>query len=179
MFCRQEAQALDIMHLEQRNRAIEAAAELKRQAAADAQRALREQLAQANAAAQERVAREREKDRLADSAALSYMLAKQREEVARQQAAAAARHERDRAHAALLHASKKAASSQAEEDERKARLARESVVLAQRALDRAAAEKRADFMRCAKCPFVERVLHFLRLFCVVVIGQLKKVQRSS
>lgn len=107
----QEALALDLAHLEQRNRALEAAGEAKRAAAAEAQRALRAQLAEANGAARQRAEAEREKDRAADATALAFVVAKQREEVARQQAADAARRERDRAFAAMLQTSQRAASS--------------------------------------------------------------------
>lgn len=110
-FFSQEALALDLAHLEQRNRALEAAGEAKRAAAAEAQRALRAQLAEANGAARQRAEAEREKDRAADATALAFVVAKQREEVARQQAADAARRERDRAFAAMLQTSQRAASS--------------------------------------------------------------------
>lgn len=146
----EEALALDLAHLEQRNRALEAAGEAKRAAAAEAQRALRAQLAEANGAARQRAEAEREKDRAADATALAFVVAKQREEVARQQAADAARRERDRAFAAMLQTSQRAASSAAGDDEYKAKLAREALVLAQRAKDRAAAEERAAFVRSIK-----------------------------
>ena len=106
----QEVTAMDILHLEQQRRSMEVAGEAKRQAAAEAQRALRQQLEQSNAAALERSNREREKDRLSDAAALEYVKAKQREEVARLCSAEAARKERDRAYAAMLHNNKKVAS---------------------------------------------------------------------
>lgn len=172
--------ALDVQQLEQRNRAAEAAAEEQRRIAAEAQRVLRAQLEDANAAARGRVEAEREKDRLEDQAALEWVVAKQRAEIARQQAAESARRDRDRAYAALLLSSRQAASSAADEDERKARLAREAAVLAQRARDRATSEQRAAFMRCARaCPTLAVSPPFSALVSALLAGPSRRARLPS
>ncbi len=161
-----------MLHLKQRNDALEAEGDTRRRKTEEAQRVLRLQLAEANQLARHRVELEQQKERLAEAVAMEYTREKSRAEVARQQAADAIRKERDRVHAEHMLSAQRAATGavgsyfsaptltittpanvyllflQADADERKAKLAREVAILKQRAKDRQAAEERTLFIRC-------------------------------